>query len=226
MTAAADAALYSAKQRGGAVAELARSHGPIQGRTPGAPDPADRPLAEAPSPREPATLAARVRQALDDDRLLIYGQPAISLQTGDIAHRELLVRMRDESGEVLAASEFLAAAAQEPGLCADIDRWVVDRALAMLANGSRRARLQVNLSGETLADDDARGRLAATIAASEASDRRPGPRGRGGVDPAKRRGGHPGRRGASPPPAVRWCSTGSRPGSARSSTCSSFRSTR
>jgi EAL domain-containing protein (putative c-di-GMP-specific phosphodiesterase class I) len=114
-------------------------------------------------------LATRVRQALDDGRLLIYGQPAISLQTGDIAHRELLVRMRDESGEVLTASEFLAAAAQEPGLCADIDRWVVDRALAMLVNGSRRARLQVNLSGETLADDDARGRLAATIAASEAT---------------------------------------------------------
>jgi EAL domain-containing protein (putative c-di-GMP-specific phosphodiesterase class I) len=71
--------------------------------------------------------------------------------------------MRDESGGVLAASEFLAAAAQQPGLCADIDRWVVGRAISMLENGYRGTRLQVNLSGETLADGKARERLAATL---------------------------------------------------------------
>jgi EAL domain-containing protein (putative c-di-GMP-specific phosphodiesterase class I) len=60
--------------------------------------------------------------------------------------------MRDESGEILAASEFLTEASEEPGLCAEIDRWVVNRALGMLANGLAGSRLQVNLSGETLSD--------------------------------------------------------------------------
>jgi len=71
---------------------------------------------------------------------LIYGQPVIDLRSGRVAHHELLVRMRDESGKVLAASDFLGAAAQTEGVCAAIDTWVVDRALAMLTNGSRGAR--------------------------------------------------------------------------------------
>ena len=161
VTAAADAAMYRAKQRSGGVAELAVSRPSVQRRTPEPPSP----VATA----QPAgALAGRVRAALDDERLLLYGQPAISLRSGDVAHRELLVRMRDEAGEVLTASEFLAAAAQEPGLCADIDRWVVGRAISMLQNGARGSRLQVNLSGETLASEEARDRLAAEIAASPA----------------------------------------------------------
>jgi EAL domain-containing protein (putative c-di-GMP-specific phosphodiesterase class I) len=60
--------------------------------------------------------------------------------------------MRDEQGKVLAASDFLGAAAQTEGVCTAIDNWVVEHALAMLANGSRGARFQMNLSGETLSD--------------------------------------------------------------------------
>ncbi len=79
--------------------------------------------------------------ALEADELLVYGQPVIDLRSGEVAHHELLVRMRDESGKVLAASDFLGGAAQSPGVCAGIDTWVVDRALAMLSNGDREARL-------------------------------------------------------------------------------------
>ncbi len=38
-------------------------------------------------------------------------------------------------------------------MCTAIDDWVVTRAIAMLSNGSRGARFQVNLSGETLGDE-------------------------------------------------------------------------
>lgn len=162
--AAADAAMYRAKQRGGAVSELADS--PLDSPLEGAPhtrtaietfsprrslmtvDAVDLPTHPA---REP-TLANRVRSALEADELFVYGQPVIDLRSGRVAHHELLVRMRDETGKVLAASDFLGAAAQSEGMCTAIDGWVVDKAIAMLTNGSRGARFQVNLSGEMLND--------------------------------------------------------------------------
>jgi EAL domain-containing protein (putative c-di-GMP-specific phosphodiesterase class I) len=100
-----------------------------------------------------------VRAALRAGDLLLYAQPAIDLRSGEVAHREVLVRMRGSADSVLPASDVLAAAAQEPGLCAEIDRWVVDQALASLANGSRGTRLHINLSGETLNDGRALARF-------------------------------------------------------------------
>jgi len=173
--ATADAAMYRAKQRGGAVAELAETPpaGSPHSRTedkPAAPPYPRRSLAADPFPRpqvvrEP-TLAEKVQAALDADELLIYGQPVIDLRSGRVAHHELLVRMRDESGKVLAASDFLGAAAQTQGMCTAIDNWVVDHALAMLSNGSRGARFQVNLSGETLRDERGLDRLVSKIGES------------------------------------------------------------
>jgi EAL domain-containing protein (putative c-di-GMP-specific phosphodiesterase class I) len=49
-------------------------------------------------------------------------------------------------------------------MCAAIDQWVVTRALDMLSNGSRGARFQVNLSGETLADEQGVRGLASRVA--------------------------------------------------------------
>ena len=176
-----DAAMYRAKQRGGGVSELADT--PLQGtphsRTEGLSDPVTLPrrslaVSEPARPTiEPLpkpTLAERVQAALDSDSLLVYGQPVIDLRSGRVAHHELLVRMRDESGKVLAASDFLGAAAQTNGMCAAIDTWVVDRALAMLSNGSRGARFQVNLSGETLADDRGLDRLISRLSSSSVDE--------------------------------------------------------
>lgn len=155
--AAADDAMYSAKQRGGAGRQLAR------------------PLPSAPEDngdhgRFPLD-AESVREAIALDELLLYAQPVIDLRTGRVAHRELLVRMRGPQGEVLSAAEFLGAAAREPGLCEEIDRWVIHRAIAMLGNGARGQRLQVNLSGELLRDSAALDEILAEI-------------GSGGIDPA------------------------------------------
>ena len=152
VTAAADAAMYRAKQRGGAVVEIAGRVGPDPGAAP-------EPLIGLASADPSASLAERVRAALEGGDLLLYAQPAIDLRTGAVAHREVLVRMRDASGAVLAASDFLAAAAQQPGLCAGIDRWVLGRTIAALRNGSHGTRLHINLSGETLADEGALERL-------------------------------------------------------------------
>lgn len=157
--ATADAAMYEAKQQGGSVAQLAGSRlvGAPHSRTEHAEHEEHFGRAIEMTPRRsvaPPSLADRVRRALADDSLLVYGQPVIDLRNGRVAHHELLVRMSEPgSDEVLAASEFLGAAAQTPGLCGQIDRWIVERALRMLANGSWGSRFQVNLSGETLSSD-------------------------------------------------------------------------
>lgn len=171
----ADAAMYRAKQLGGGVADLAEapSSGSPHSRTADKPDEPvfpRRSMAADPFPAlKPVpelTLTERVTAALEADELLIYGQPVIDLRSGRVAHHELLVRMRDESGKVLAASDFLGEVAQTKGVCAAIDTWVVDHALALLANGMRGARFQVNLSGETLRDREGLERLVSKIAAS------------------------------------------------------------
>ncbi len=145
--AAADAAMYSAKQGGGGTVGVAQTQQKGVART-DYPELAPRPSRTAVKPRT-SSMADRVRTALRDDRLVVYRQPALDLRSHEVAHQELLVRMRDGGG-VLAAADFLGAAAQQPGLCTEIDSWVLDRAIGMLTNGSRGTRVHVNLSGETL----------------------------------------------------------------------------
>ena len=145
VSAAADAAMYRAKQRGGAVAEVASEPS----------EPAMAGSGNGHAAPSNATLAERVRAALEADELVLYAQPVVDLRSGATQHREVLVRMREGSGAVRPAADFLAAAAQEPGLCAEIDRWVLRRAIATLGNGSAGTRLHINLSGETLTDEAA-----------------------------------------------------------------------
>jgi len=175
--ATADAAMYRAKQRGGGVSDLAETPSPQlpHSRTQHLDEKSAFPhksvassepshLFVVPPAEEP--LASKVQTALNADELLLYGQPVIDLRSGRVAHHELLVRMRDNSGRVLAASDFLGAVAQTRGMCAAIDSWVLDRALDMLSNGSRGAKFQMNLSGESLRDDGGLDELVSRVASS------------------------------------------------------------
>ncbi len=97
----------------------------------------------------------RIRSALDDGRMLTYGQPVFDLATGDRIGLELLVRMRAaRDGEVLAPGTFLPAS-ERYGLVQAIDIWMVRRALAL----DSREPLAVNLSAVTLCDSAARGEI-------------------------------------------------------------------
>jgi len=159
----ADAAMYRAKRRGGGVTELAD----IPEGQPDQPAEREGGLARPASPATPRlTLAQRVRSALVEGRLLVYAQPVVDLTTGHTAHHELLVRLRDDSGEVLAAADFLGAATREPGLCAEIDRWMTGRATELLGDEYRGERVQVNLAGESVTDDGAIGRISELVRSS------------------------------------------------------------
>lgn len=92
--------------------------------------------------------AAWVVQTLAEDRLTLYAQPIVEVQSGEVVRRELLVRALDTDGRLVMPGAFIPAA-ERFGLMPAIDRWVIARALMLAAEG---ARLSINLSAQTLTD--------------------------------------------------------------------------
>jgi EAL domain-containing protein (putative c-di-GMP-specific phosphodiesterase class I) len=90
----------------------------------------------------------RIRDALDNDRFVLEAQPIVDVTTGEPVQHELLLRMLDETGALIAPGSFLPVA-EEYGLVREIDRWVIRRAAEVAANGHPVA---VNLSAESLGD--------------------------------------------------------------------------
>ncbi|HEY4451293.1 MAG TPA: EAL domain-containing protein [Solirubrobacteraceae bacterium] len=101
--------------------------------------------------RELDTLAwvGRIRDALDQDRLILYSQPIVPLAGGQPS-QELLLRMRGPGGEIIAPGSFLPAA-EKYGQIGEIDRWVIGQAVRLAASGER---VEANLSAASLGDPD------------------------------------------------------------------------
>jgi diguanylate cyclase (GGDEF)-like protein len=104
--------------------------------------------------RRRQTTSARIRDALTHDRLSLHTQPIRSLASGGIERYELLLRMTDDTGELLPAASFIEAA-ERAGMIQELDRWVVARALELLAEREQEGNpvsLHVNLSGASVVD--------------------------------------------------------------------------
>ncbi|HKV45580.1 MAG TPA: EAL domain-containing protein [bacterium] len=98
----------------------------------------------------------RIREALERNQFTLQAQPILDLRAGRISHYELLVRMVGEKGEIIPPGAFLDIA-ERFGLIQAIDRWVVRRAIRLLAAHHRTGRdlsLVVNVSSKGLADAD------------------------------------------------------------------------
>jgi PAS domain S-box-containing protein len=97
---------------------------------------------------EALSWVGRIRDALDEDRLVLYAQPIIEVATGITVHHELLVRMIAPGGEVIAPGAFLPVAEQH-GLIRDIDRRVFEMAIRHAAAGHPVA---INVSAESISE--------------------------------------------------------------------------
>jgi EAL domain-containing protein (putative c-di-GMP-specific phosphodiesterase class I) len=97
--------------------------------------------------RELASLSwvGRIRDALDEDRFVLYSQPIVPLGHGHQAE-EVLLRMVGRDGEIIPPGMFLPAA-EKYGLIAEIDRWVVSRSVELAAQGRP---IECNLSAASL----------------------------------------------------------------------------
>ena len=101
--------------------------------------------------------ATRLKQALDEDRFVLYCQPIIHLASSAATPvmQEVLLRLRDEDGSLVPPGAFLPAA-ERYGLMPAIDRWVVQTILQWLATHAVNPNLAecytINLSGHSMSD--------------------------------------------------------------------------
>ena len=109
-----------------------------------------------------------INSALADNRMLVYSQPVVDLETGGRTANEMLVRMRSrgEGGELLEPAAFLPAA-ERYELVPAIDLWMVRQALAL----PHSVAPHVNLSAVTLSDSEARLELIELLSAAPAAAR-------------------------------------------------------
>jgi len=108
--------------------------------------------------RKEMQWAARINNALEDNRFELFRQTIQPLQPGldTGAHYELLLRMRDENGTIISPELFIVAA-ERYGITPSIDRWVISHAFRWLVSEAdereRLALCSINLSGQSLADE-------------------------------------------------------------------------
>jgi diguanylate cyclase (GGDEF)-like protein/PAS domain S-box-containing protein len=99
-----------------------------------------------------------INHALQNDSFELYYQHYQSLSKRTIGHHyEILLRMRDQEGNIVPPGTFLPSA-ERYNLTAQIDRWVVENYFNWLANNPQHnaelTRVSINLSGHSLADKE------------------------------------------------------------------------
>ncbi|CAM2157525.1 diguanylate cyclase [Pararobbsia alpina] len=105
--------------------------------------------------------AGRIRDALAQNRFRLYVQP-ICRTSDDFDpdrrvehhHHEILLRMVDEDGSIIAPGAFIPAA-ERYGLMSAIDRWVVKESLRRIRSlpNDPRVEFAINLSGASIGDE-------------------------------------------------------------------------
>ena len=99
--------------------------------------------------------AARLEQAFDEDRFVLYAQRIDALAPGMHGmHAEILIRMRDSDGALIQPAAFLPAA-ERFHMASRIDRFVLDRVLRFLLSIPVLDGLDmlcINLSGQSIGD--------------------------------------------------------------------------
>ncbi len=134
----ADAACYAAKEKGRnrvqlfqpGDGELARRHGEMQ-------------------------WVSRLQAALREDRLVLFVQDIVPIPLkGQLPpHREILLRLRDEDGNLVPPMSFIPAA-ERYNVMPEIDRWVIRHVCEWIRDSAEDGGIvyNINLSGASLSD--------------------------------------------------------------------------
>lgn len=94
-----------------------------------------------------------IRETIDEERFYLVYQPIVSLKGDKSQHYEVLLRIVDGEGKVIMPGQFLSIA-EKSGLALDIDRWVIEKSIATLAEQDKASRMTfyIKISAMTLAD--------------------------------------------------------------------------
>jgi diguanylate cyclase (GGDEF)-like protein/PAS domain S-box-containing protein len=99
-----------------------------------------------------------LRRAIDEDRLRVSYQPIIDLRTGETVAAEALVRVWDPNMPHLIEAESFIGVAEEAGLLAGMDDWVLGQTIDQatiwreLFVGTRFADVAINVTARHMAD--------------------------------------------------------------------------
>lgn len=101
------------------------------------------------------SIDLRLRKAIERSEFLLCYQPQIELETGSITGMEALIRWHSPDLGMVMPAEFIPVA-EENGIIAEIDRWVLRTACMHTAElhrmGHRTLTVSVNISGRQFED--------------------------------------------------------------------------
>jgi EAL domain-containing protein (putative c-di-GMP-specific phosphodiesterase class I) len=98
----------------------------------------------------------RIKDAIEHNQFVLVAQPIVDTRSKQATAYEVLLRLRDERGELIMPNGFLPSA-ERFGLATQVDRWVIVhaiRTLATLIPETPGLRFSINLSGQTLSEPD------------------------------------------------------------------------
>jgi diguanylate cyclase (GGDEF)-like protein len=102
------------------------------------------------------TLMSELRQAIEQDDLLLYYQPKINVRTDQITDVEVLIRWQHKDHGMIAPDEFISLA-ERTGLIKQLTRWVLKNALqqaVLWRKSGTDIGVAVNLSTKNLLDPE------------------------------------------------------------------------
>jgi EAL domain-containing protein (putative c-di-GMP-specific phosphodiesterase class I) len=101
------------------------------------------------------SLAANLQQALRDNKLQLYHQPQIDLQTGLVDGSEVLLRWHHDEFGNIPPDEFIPIA-EDTGMVNELTLWVIERACQhleiLMQQGYEAHNVSVNISGKDIAE--------------------------------------------------------------------------
>src|SRR5437870_2839951 len=106
-----------------------------------------------------------LRRALDREELRVYYQPIVSLDNGQLAGFEALIRWQHPERGFINPADFIPLA-EDTGMIASIGLWILRRACQQLAQwqwrtpAHRQLFMSVNLSGKQVAEPNLVGQIA------------------------------------------------------------------
>jgi diguanylate cyclase (GGDEF)-like protein/PAS domain S-box-containing protein len=98
--------------------------------------------------------AAKIKTAIEHDLFCLACQPIMDLESSQIFRQEVLLRMRDDTNELILPAGFIASA-ERFGLMRAVDSWVVNKAIESLGKQLKRnprLHFSINLSAESVGD--------------------------------------------------------------------------
>ena len=102
---------------------------------------------------------SKLRDAIDNDDFSLRFQPIVHIATGRITHHEVLLRLKADDNKTISPDAFLPAAVRF-GLMGEIDSWLVENAILVLAEHRQDRpdlRFSINLSANAFETDDLAG---------------------------------------------------------------------